>query len=243
MSEAYNGVSQVNLIPKFDEQQAVYDQIQKLLDDAIVAFNNPNNKTSLNFSGGDIMYQGDVDKWRRFAWSLKARYLNHLSKKTSLYNPAAIIEACQNGFNADGMDAEFAYLANGQQTDENPWYSWGGFDNPADLRYFTWTQFFVDLLTKLPVTETPFQDPRISRIMTPAKSDGQYRGLRPGLGLAGGQGGSGQFTADEDYPGLPMEDTILEQLLHFPFITTQKLTSLKQKPGFVPGMHRRFNCL
>jgi hypothetical protein len=55
MSEAYDGVSQVNLVPKFDKQQAIYDQIQKLLDEAIIAFNNPNNKTSLNFSGGDII--------------------------------------------------------------------------------------------------------------------------------------------------------------------------------------------
>jgi hypothetical protein len=235
MSEAYDGVSQVNLIPKFDEQQAVYEQIQQLLDEAIVAFNNPNNKTSLNFSGGDIMYQGDVDKWRRFAWSLKARYLNHLSKKSSLYNPAAIIEACQNGFNADGMDAEFAYLSGGQQTDENPWYSWGGFDNPADLRYFTWTQFFVDMLTKFPVTETPYQDPRISRIMTPAESDGQYRGLRPGLGLAGGQGGSGQFTADADYPKFTNGGFYTRQTSPFPFITYSEVKLIEAEARLRSG--------
>jgi hypothetical protein len=127
------------------------------------------------------MYQGDVEKWKRFAWALKARYLNHLSKKKSLYDPAKIIQACQNAFNADGMDAEFPYLADGQQTDENPWYSWGGFDNPADPRYFTWSQFFVDLLSTLPVTNTAYQDPRISMIMQPAPSDGKYRGLRSGL--------------------------------------------------------------
>jgi hypothetical protein len=187
---------------------------------AIVAFNDQSNKVPLNFSGGDIMYQGDVDKWKRFAWSLKARYMNHLHKKGSLYRPQEIIAAAQNGFNADGMDAEFPYLTGGQQTDENPWYSWGGFTN-ADRkqdRYFTWTQFYIDLLQNFPVTETDYQDPRISRIMTPA-SDGQYRGLRAGLGLVGGKGGTGTFTTEASYGPFKNSGFYTKATSPFPFIT------------------------
>ena len=197
VDDYYNGKTQLNLEPKMQDQQKVYQHIDSLLNDAIASFAKTNNKNGLNSAGGDIMYQGDVDKWTRFAWSLKARYLNHLSKKSSLYDPAKVIDACSHAFNADGMDAEFAHLAGGLQTDENPWFSWGGFDNGTvtdpnspnyNPRYFTWSQFFVNMLTSFPVTNNLFTDPRIGKIMKPAVSDGQFRGLRSGGGLVGGQG-------------------------------------------------------
>jgi hypothetical protein len=235
VTEAYNGVSQVNLEPKFDDQEVVYQKIQKLLDEAVQEFEKTNNRTSLNAASGDIMYQGDVEKWRRFAWSLKARYLNHLSKKGSLYDPAKIIEACQNGFNADGMDAEFAYLADGQVTDENPWYSWGGFDDPEDQRYFAFTQFFVDMLSTLPVTLASYQDPRIGIIMTPAKSDGKFRGLKPGLGLPGGQGGSGQFTAKDDYGRFSNGGFYTRPTSPFPFITYSEVKLIEAEARLRSG--------
>lgn len=197
--DSYDGVSQVNLTPRFDDQEFVYQEIIRILDEAIAAFRETENNTSLNAAGGDILYQGDVRKWERFAWTLKARYLNHLSKKSSLYDPTAIIEAATNGFNADGMDAQFNYSSGSLQTEENPFFSWGGFTNPDNPRFFTWNQFYVDLLTNFPVTETDYQDPRIGRIMQPAPSDNQFRGLRSGMGLAGGEGGSGNFTDPDDY--------------------------------------------
>ncbi|HWW42312.1 SusD/RagB family nutrient-binding outer membrane lipoprotein, partial [Pedobacter sp.] len=103
IDEFYNGKTQISLTPKMQDQETAYKRIDQLLDDAITAFNNPVNKTTLNSAAGDILFQGDISKWKRFAWALKARYLNHLSKKGTLYNPAKIIEACTNAFNADGM--------------------------------------------------------------------------------------------------------------------------------------------
>lgn len=217
-SDYYDGVSQINLQPKMDDQQTAYKYIDSLLTEAIKFFGMPNN-TPLNYSGGDIMFNGDVNKWTRFAWALKARYLNHLTKKGSLYNPTAVITACGNAFNADGMDAQFPYLAGAQQTDENPFASWGGFTDATNPRYFTWTQFFVNILTKFPVTETPYEDPRISKIMKPAASDGKYRGLRSGAGLAGGQDGTGTFTNENDYGPFSKSGFYTNVTSPFPFIT------------------------
>jgi hypothetical protein len=214
----YDGTSSLKLKPLMDDQQTVYKYIDSLLDNAITLLQG-NNTTPLNFSGGDIMYQGNVDKWIRLAWSLRARYLNHLSKKGALYNAANILNACKNGFNADGMDAEFPYIAGAQQTDENPFASWGGFTSATDPRYFTWSQFFVNLLTKFPVTENAFVDPRISRIMKPAASDGIYRGLRSGAGLAGGQDGNGTFTAENNYGPFSKSGFYTNATSPFPFIT------------------------
>lgn len=200
VSEAYDGVSQVNLTPKFDEQEFVYQQIIEKLDEAIELFNTTNNAKGLNLAGGDIMYQGDINKWRRFAYSLKARYLNHLSKKSG-YNAQAVIQACQNAFNADGMDAEFPYLIGGAATEANPWsdIGFGGFTSPTNPRYFSFTQFFVDVMKTLPVTNDPYTDPRIGIIMNPAASDGKFRGLIPGEGVPGGRVGTGPFINGDDY--------------------------------------------
>lgn len=198
VDDYYNGKTQVNLTPKMQTQEEVYQRIDKLLDEAIASLSSTSNASALNSNGGDIIYQGDTEKWKRFAWALKARYLNHLSKKGALYNPTKILEACSKAFNADGMDAEFPYLAGGIETDQNPWFSWGGFVLPVGVtdpnntlynpRYFAWSQFFVNMLSSFPVTNALYQDPRISKIMKPAVSDGQYRGLRPGGYLLGGQG-------------------------------------------------------
>lgn len=233
-SDFYDGEAQINLLPTMDDQPTAYRYIDSLLEDAIAKFDGPNT-TPLNFSGGDIMYQGDINKWKRLAWSLRARYMNHLSKKGNLYNSANIIAACQNGFNADGMDAQFAYLGTGQQTDQNPWASWGGFTSVTDPRYFTWSQFFVNILTKFPVTETSYQDPRISRIMKPAPSDGQYRGLRPGAGLAGGQDGNGTFTNENDYGRFSRSGYYTDSLSPFPFITYSEVKLIQAEASLRAG--------
>lgn len=227
VDEYYDGRSQLALTPSFQDQQTVYQRIQALLDEALVAFDSPQTGQGLNAHGGDLLYQGDVDKWKRFAWALKARYLNHLSKKSSLYDAQAIITACANAFNADGMDAEFAYLSGALVEDENPWYSWGGFasTNRAAHRYVTWSQFFVNMLTSLPVTNTQYEDPRIGIIMTPAE-DGVYRGLNPGAGLEGGQGtlsdgspGDASKTDLEDYGPFSNSGFYTSVTSPVPFIT------------------------
>lgn len=229
VDDYYDGLKQLNLLPKFNDQQTVYQRIDKLLDEAIESFNSTANVTPLNAANGDIMYQGDINKWKRFAWALKARYLNHLSKKGALYNTTKIIEACNNAFNADGMDAQFAYLTGGLQTDENPWFSWGGFTDATNPRYFAWSQFFVNMLTSFPVTNTSFQDPRISKIMQPA-ADGQYRGLRSGGGLVGGQGilangsnGDATKIAEADYGKFSNSGYYTRATSPMPFITYSEI--------------------
>lgn len=256
VDDYYNGESQVNLIPKFNNQQTVYQRIDSLLNDAIANFGKAGAKNSLNSTGGDIMYHGDINKWIRFAWALKARYLNHLSKKQGLYNPAKIIEACSNAFNGDGMDAEFPHLAGALETDENPWYSWGGFDTTVGVnihndpnyfpRYLTWSQFFVNMLTSFPVTNDLYTDPRLGKIMQPAASDGQYRGLPAGGRLSAGQGllsngqpGDPTKNHRSDYGFFSRSGFYTNQTSPTPFITYSEVKFIEAearlRSGDVPG--------
>lgn len=104
--------------PTYDAQQNVYQNIQKLLDDAIVNL----NKTSSVFvpRTDDLVFSGDLAKWRRLANSLKARYALHLTKKGANAAATAALAALNAGaLTANTDDMQVAYNA----TIVNPWHS------------------------------------------------------------------------------------------------------------------------
>lgn len=113
-SEAFQGAA--NYTPKYDDQKDIYDTILRLLDEGIVEMSKP---ASANFRplyvtspsiSGDILFRGDVQKWIKFANTLKARQLQHLTKK-STYDPAAILALCDKGMTSTADDAQLNYQA------------------------------------------------------------------------------------------------------------------------------------
>lgn len=242
VDDYYDGVTQIRLTPVFQDQETVYQRIDQLLLEAIDAFDSDQNTVGLNANEGDLLYAGDVSKWKRFAWALKARYLNHLSKKSNLYDPSAIIYACSNAFNADGMDAEFPYITGALDTDQNPWASWGGFTDQNNPRYITWSQFFVNMLSSFPVTNRTYIDPRITEIMDFAASDSVYRGLNPGAGLVGGQGtladgsaGDASKTDRADYGRFSLSGFYTNPTSPFPFITYSEVKFIEAEARLRSG--------
>lgn len=77
-SDALKGVG--SLAPKFDDQKAIYEDLIKLLDEAIVDIKA--NTFASAFVGSDIVFGGNTSKWARFANSLKLRILMHQSRIT-----------------------------------------------------------------------------------------------------------------------------------------------------------------
>lgn len=74
----------LNQNPKFDSQQEVLTGIVSLLDEAI-SFIDVDGLSGI--STGDLIYGGDMDKWRKFAKSLKLRVLVTLAEKDpSVFN-------------------------------------------------------------------------------------------------------------------------------------------------------------
>ncbi len=76
-----------NISPTYNNQQAIYTAILKDLDDA-----NTLLTSSTSFTlGGDVLFKGDVSKWKKMANSLRLRYLLRLSNRTEI-NAAAEIK-------------------------------------------------------------------------------------------------------------------------------------------------------
>ncbi len=100
------------ITPKFDDGAHVQEQVLLLLDDAI----NDLQKTQLPgappLSKGDILNKGNVDNWIRLAYGLKARYLNHLSKK-STYNPQAVLDATSKAAQTTAQSSVLQYVDEG----------------------------------------------------------------------------------------------------------------------------------
>ena len=120
-SEALKGLQDVTP-PKYDSQESVYKNIQDLLTSAIADFNAPGG---IKVPGADdLIHGGDISKWEKAAWILKARYANRLSKRPGSYksSDAEILSYIANA----GLTgpADDAYTKHGLNTQEfNQWYS------------------------------------------------------------------------------------------------------------------------
>ena len=91
--------------PKLDKQENIYTAVFQYLDDAIVNLGKTFTFPSLGKQ--DLIYKGDAQKWIKFAYGLKARYLMRLSKVSPKYDEV-ITNANQSFANA-GEQAKFAY--------------------------------------------------------------------------------------------------------------------------------------
>lgn len=235
--DLYDGKSKTVLEPKFEEQKDVYEKCIALLDEAVIDLSQEENLIGLNRRGGDILYEGDTEKWIKFAYALKARCLNHYTKKTSLYDPQAIIDACALAFDGDGQDAEFAYTSGGSQTQANPWSAggFGEFGSYTTPRYGGWSEFFVNTLLSSPFAADGI-DPRTPILMNPADSSGLFVGVPSGAGWDKGkkQGDYcrivGGFYTLEDSP--------------WPFITYSEVKLIeaeaKLRSSDIPGSREAF---
>ncbi|PWJ45026.1 SusD/RagB family nutrient-binding outer membrane lipoprotein [Sediminitomix flava] len=112
-SEAFQGTE--NLKPKYDSQEAIYAEIDKLLTDAIADFAAESTNSP---SGDDLIFGGDLAMWTKFAYGMKARYLNHLSE-LSQYDADAVLAALGNAFASNADDAELGFYSSTLQS--NPW--------------------------------------------------------------------------------------------------------------------------
>lgn len=85
--------------PKFDTGKTIFMGCLDDLEEAIELLSMDQEDGAVSLAEGDSWNGGDVDKWIKWAYLLKARWLNHLSKKESgsytdgKYDASAILEA------------------------------------------------------------------------------------------------------------------------------------------------------
>jgi len=171
-SETLKG--EANLTPKYDSQQAIYTALFADLAKASQEI----DPAGIGFSAqNDIMYRGDMTKWRKFANSLRLRLAMHLAKVDPATAKSEAQAAVAAGvFARDSDNAQLLYLASAPN--QNPIY------NDARGRDdYGMSKTFVDSLLS-------WKDPRLPVFAQLNKdtivANRTYEGMPNGLNDGGG---------------------------------------------------------
>ncbi len=159
-SEAFN--PEINY-PKYDKQSEIYPDLIQKLKDAVALI----DESKQGFTSGDLMYNGDMTKWKKFANSLRARLALRLSNVDSETARTELDGALNSDvFTSNDDNAMINFQV--EETYANPLYLESIVQN--------WT-FPTERLVK---RMQSLNDPRLS-IIADTNYLGQYVGLPYGL--------------------------------------------------------------
>ncbi len=146
-----------NRQPKYDKQEDIYNDLQRILDSAIVNL----GKSSIQTPGEeDFIYDGNTEKWNKAAWALKARLYNHLSKRDAQNSAINALQCLKNAFRSKGDEMIFDKWSSSEDiSHQNPWYRM--------RNAFSISKTLYDLLNNN-------SDPRRSKMITIAYDSNAY---------------------------------------------------------------------
>ncbi|HFB61619.1 MAG TPA: SusD/RagB family nutrient-binding outer membrane lipoprotein [Bacteroidetes bacterium] len=188
-SEAAQGAA--NLNPVFDSQESIYNAIFSLLNSAIAELEGPDNSGFAPNSKSDLIYQGDLGKWLRAAYTLKARYKLHLINKIGATQAAQdALTAIAKGFTSNADDFQMIF----DEKHINPWYSREVLAKHTGNSHDVICDQLVEYMDgrSFPFKDTSKikMDPRLPVYAQTDDGSNNYKGY-----VSGGQGISGDSTA------------------------------------------------
>lgn len=191
VTEAFNPDKRVF---KYDEEEVVYQEIQRLL---LLGIDNLNRTDGLDAANsglnkGDLVYAGDREKWKKLAYGLLAVNAHRLTNKSS-YDPNKVIEYVDQSLASNDDNALIRFQG---EVSSNSNFFGPKRNNIASYRQ---TKFILGLLDGTnpelsdpalvgadPLEENAeehLKDPRLIAMLAPSP-DGKYRGVTPGDGIS-----------------------------------------------------------
>lgn len=147
-----------NPTPAYDSQSDIYTVILPgLISEGIADLDNTGDDI-LSPGADDLIFGGDTDKWKRFAYGLSARLAIHTTKIDATAAATAALAAIANGLSSSADDAAFTFGS----TYQSPWFQY--IDQRADISYSTLDYYYgigcfhTDTLQAL-------NDPRFSKMI------------------------------------------------------------------------------
>jgi hypothetical protein len=140
------GLAEGTLFPKYDSQQDIYPALIQELTEAAAALS-----TTAVIESGDLLYAGNVDKWKKFAYSLLLRAGMRLSKVDAAKAAMTVQAAVAGGVITSNADN--AYIRH----DANYTQPIGATLNGGEAANFYLAKPFVDQLKNT-------DDPRLAAI-------------------------------------------------------------------------------
>lgn len=160
--EALQGTD--NLTPKYDTQESIYNAMFTLLQEA-------NSQIVAGSISSDIMYSGDMQKWRKLANTLRMLMALRLSEVNPTKAQEEFNQALTAGIMASNAD-NFIFKHQANADNQNYWY--GQIDpNGLGREWWALSQTLVENMK-------PYNDPRLPVYGNPTRSNGDYVGLPSG---------------------------------------------------------------
>lgn len=168
----YKEAATGNPSPKPDNGKTIYYGCMSRLNEAIALFSKAQEAGAPALTAGDMINKGNIDKWIKLCWGLKARYMLKLSKKSDLYNPDSILICLAKGPQSVADNVIEPGLNNSTVTDYligDPVVTNGNFNYAAYGNNQRISQFYYNLLTNM--RGSGVTDPRMSKIVPAAMSN------------------------------------------------------------------------
>ena len=163
--------------PAYDNGKTIFYGCMAKLDEAISLFSKVQDATAPGLTSGDMWNNGDVSKWIKFCYGLKARYMLKLSKKSDLFNADSVLYFLSKGpqSNADNVvgtsqnnSTVTDYLL-GDPISTNGNWNYAGYGSNQRI-----SQYYYNLLTNM--RNSGIIDPRMSKIVPASMTNIQLDG-------------------------------------------------------------------
>lgn len=163
----YEEANTGNPAPAYSDGKTIWEGCLARIDHAIELFNTPQSAGATPLSAGDIWNGGDVNKWLKLCYGLKARWLLRVTKNADYYNPNEILACLQQApqSNADNT-FQACYDEKGDKTDfllGDPIMTNGNWDTAAYGKNQWASKYFIDLLTNM--RGSGVEDPRVDKLV------------------------------------------------------------------------------
>jgi hypothetical protein len=162
----YTEAATGNPSPKPDDGKTIFNGCMAKLNEAISLFNKTQDGSAPPLSAGDLINKGNVNKWIKLCWGLKARYMLKLSKKSDLYNPDSILYCLSQGPQTIADNIVEPSFNNSTVTDYligDPVVTNGNWNYAAFGSNQRISQYYYNLLTNL--RGSGVTDPRMTKIV------------------------------------------------------------------------------
>lgn len=168
-SDAFKGTD-TSTTPAYDTQEDIYTAANGVLDNldqAIVLIDNNTDETSLE---GDLLFDGDLNAWKKMAVSLKMKYLLRISSKIDVSTEFNDLFVGNEYMKTNSDNAVFAFSANAPNNFRMSRLRIGDFNN------FVLSETMEEILLE-------YNDTRIQQLFRPTAtpSENDYNGLLNGI--------------------------------------------------------------
>ena len=163
--------------PSYDTQEQIFRNIQSLLDEGIATLTPIATQNTAR--PDDLAYNGNVARWIRLAWTLKARHFMQLSRKGATAAANNALQALANGLQANADDFQVAYTSR----NFNPWHSNVALANNTGNLTITHGAYLINQMNG--TTGNPL-DPRLPLIAARPTTATTWVGVTAGRGTGSG---------------------------------------------------------